>query len=171
MVEEWKDIKGFEGLYQVSNLGRVKSLKFINGVKQYNREKILFQSTRSGYFTVNLCKERKRFSKQIHRLVAEAFIPNYFNKNIVNHKDFDRKNNCVDNLEWVTQKENVCWSRDRMKKHRIKPMTNTNERYIVYRKSNNTFRVIIDRKEYASKKNLDDAIILRNKIMKEKGIE
>ena len=170
MEEVWKDINGYEGLYQVSNLGRVKSLMFINNVAKKHREKILFMSTRSGYYTVNLCKDTKRVSKQVHRLVAEAFIPNPLNKKVVNHIDFNRKNNIVTNLEWNTQKENVLWSNVRMRKHRLKPMTNTNERYIIYRKSNNTYRVIVDRKEYKSQKTLQDAIILRDKILKEKNI-
>lgn len=162
MEEIWKDIKGYEGLYQVSNFGRVKSL--------ISKGKILFMSTRSGYFIVNLCKKCKRVSKQVHRLVADAFINNPLNKNIVNHIDFDRKNNNVENLEWCTQKENVIWSSNRMRKHRLKPMTNTNERYIIYRKSNNTYRVIIDRKEYKSQKTMEDAIKLRDKILKENGL-
>lgn len=169
MEEIWKDIKGYEGLYQVSNLGNVKSLMFINNVAKKHREKILFKSIRSGYYTVNLCKNTIRKSKQVHRLVAEAFIPNPLNKKIVNHIDFDRKNNRVENLEWCSQKENVRWSRSRMCKKRNVIRTNTNEKHIIYRASNNTFRIIIDRKEYKSQKSLQDAIKLRDKILEELG--
>ena len=111
----------------------------------------------------------KRISKQVHRLVAEAFIPKKKGKNIVNHLDFDRKNNKVENLEWCSQKENVRWSRSKMCKRRKKPMTNTGERYIIFRKENNTYRVCIDRKEYEPQYTLQDAINLRNKILKEFG--
>lgn len=169
MEEIWKDIKGYEGLYQVSNLGNIKSFEFRNNRGIFKREKILYKSTRSGYYTVNLCKNTIRKSKQVHRLVAEAFIPNPLNKKIVNHIDFDRKNNKVENLEWCSQKENVNWSRTRMCKRRKKPMTNTGERYIIFRKENNTYRVCVDRKEYEPQKTLEDAIKLRDKILKELG--
>ncbi|ADI23905.1 HNH endonuclease family protein [Enterococcus phage EFRM31] len=101
MIEEWKDIKGYEGLYQVSNLGRVKSLKF-------GKERILKTGVdRYGYISVNLYKNNKRKLCKVHRLVAQAFIPNHENKPQVNHIDEDKTNNMVSNLEWVTAKENV----------------------------------------------------------------
>ena len=96
MQEIWKDIKGYEGLYQVSNLGNVKSLK---------TNKNLYSSNAKGYRRVGLFKgKRKGYS--IHRLVAQAFIPNPENKPCVNHKDCNRANNNVNNLEWCTHKEN-----------------------------------------------------------------
>lgn len=97
MKEIWKDIKNYEGLYQVSNLGNVKSLR--TGKK-------IYYSTAGGYYRVNLFKDKRRKGFSIHRLVAEMFIPNYNNKPCVNHKDCNRKNNKVDNLEWCTYKEN-----------------------------------------------------------------
>lgn len=101
--EVWKDIKNYEGLYQVSNFGRVKSLRKIRGI-QIQKEKILTsQLVKGGYYRVNLCKNGKCKCYLVHRLVAEAFIPEHFT---VNHKDGDKSNNTVDNLEWVTQKEN-----------------------------------------------------------------
>ena len=101
MIEEWKDIKGYEGLYQVSNLGRVKSLKF-------GKERILKTGVdRYGYISVNLYKNNKRKLCKVHRLVAEAFIPNLENKPEVNHLDEDKTNNMVSNLEWCTRNENV----------------------------------------------------------------
>lgn len=101
--EIWKDIKEYEGLYQVSNLGRIKSLKF-------GKEKILKPINHTGgYLCVDLSKNNKRLYVKIHRLVAEAFIPNPENLLQVNHKDENKKNNCVDNLEWCTPQYNSCY--------------------------------------------------------------
>lgn len=103
MEEIWKDIAGWEGLYQVSTCGRVKSLK-------YGKERILKQSKNSsGYLTVSLYIEGKTLSKVVHRLVAIAFIPNPENKIEVNHIDEDKKNNRLENLNWMTSKENSNW--------------------------------------------------------------
>ena len=92
MKEEYRDIKGYEGLYQVSNLGRVKSL----GNNKSKKEKILsgYPST-GGYLQVILCKNNKKKPFSIHRLVAQAFIPNVNNYPQVNHKDEDKTNNKV----------------------------------------------------------------------------
>lgn len=101
-IEEWKDIKGYEGLYQVSNLGRVKRLKG----KYMKSERILKQvNAYNGYIVVCLCKHNKHKNFKVHRLVAEAFIPNPENKPTVNHIDEDKTNNVVSNLEWATMKE------------------------------------------------------------------
>lgn len=101
MNEEWRDIEEYEGLYQVSNLGRVKSLKF-------GKEKILkFGKHKKGYLLVCLCKDGKQKMFQVHRLVAIAFIPNPNNYQEVNHKDENKENNCVENLEWCTREYNV----------------------------------------------------------------
>lgn len=98
-MEQWKDIEGYEGLYQVSNLGNVRSLKFSGG----NKAKLLKQNiTKEGYKRVGLCKNGKRKDYRIHRLVAMAFIPNPNNLPIINHKDEDKGNNNVNNLEWCT---------------------------------------------------------------------
>ena len=101
MIEEWKDIKGYEGLYQVSNLGRVKSF-------QDGSERILKRGThRYCYMMIVLCKHGKVKNFRIHPLVAEAFITNPEHKPQVNHIDEDKTNNAASNLEWVTAKENV----------------------------------------------------------------
>ena len=102
-MEQWKDIEGYEGLYQVSNLGNVRSLKFSGG----NKVKLLKQNTtKEGYKRVGLCKNGKRKDYRIHRLVAMTFIPNPDNLPIINHKDEDKTNNNVKNLEWCTYEYN-----------------------------------------------------------------
>lgn len=110
MTEIWKDIKGFEGCYQVSNLGRIKSLprEIYNGKGHYtSTEKILSgHMITNGYLQVELKKDNKRNLKLIHCLVAEAFIPNLDNKPQVNHKNGNKTKNNVDNLEWCTNSEN-----------------------------------------------------------------
>ena len=99
--EIWKPIKGYEGLYQVSNFGRVKSLKF-------GKEKILKQSIdkKTGYLHVVLCKNEILKTYYVHRLVAEAFIDNSDNLPQVNHKDENPQNNIYINLEWCDRKYN-----------------------------------------------------------------
>lgn len=111
MKEVWKDIKGYEGYYQVSNLGRVKSLVRIvyddKGNKHVNTEKILSQSDDChGYYKVSLCKDGKSKTMKVHRLVAFAFLENENNFNCVNHKDENKKNNNVNNLEFCTHRYN-----------------------------------------------------------------
>lgn len=112
-MEEWRDIKGYEGMYQVSNLGQVKSLErwthFKNGKKpRLEKERILKLVTHhKGYFKAQLRKNDKMKAYFVHRLVAEAFIPNPEGKSQVNHKDGIKTNNKTTNLEWVTQSENL----------------------------------------------------------------
>lgn len=105
-MELFKDVKGYEELYQVSNLGRVKSLPKIVGRRLRGETVLAQQRSRHGYYMVDLCTNGKRFNASVHRLVAEAFIPNPDNKPCVNHIDGDKANNCVDNLEWCTHSEN-----------------------------------------------------------------
>ena len=96
-MEEWKTIEGYEGLYEVSNTGRIRNR---------NRKIIKTFSNKEGYIRVTLCKNNKPKTFSVHRLVALAFIPNTENKPQVNHIDEDKANNVFTNLEWVTQKEN-----------------------------------------------------------------
>lgn len=107
-MEEWRDIIGYEGLYQVSNLGRVKRLDGIDSRGRLWKGRILkSMSTIWGYLWVPLCKDGVRKQHRIHRLVAEHFIPNVENKSQVNHIDGNKKNNTVENLEWTTHSENT----------------------------------------------------------------
>lgn len=111
MREIWKDIKGYEGLYQVSNLGRIKSLKRKCKSKHEKRtvkEKIRkLAINRQGYYTVVLSKKGNNTSFRVNRLVAETFISNKKTKVYVNHINCDKLDNNVDNLEWCTARENI----------------------------------------------------------------
>lgn len=116
-MEIWKDIEGFEGRYQASNLGRIKSLRKrkIRRVRAgYTiRETMLRQFPhKSGYFQVFLYGENKPRCYQLHRVIAMAFVSNPDNKPEVNHIDGDKSNNASSNLEWVTASENIIHARD-----------------------------------------------------------
>lgn len=104
MQEEWRDVVGYEGLYQVSNIGRVKRLKGY-GCKLSRILKPC--KNHFGYIDVSLCKDGKEQKKKVHRLVAAAFIQNPDNKPEIDHIDGTRDNNRADNLRWVTHKENL----------------------------------------------------------------
>lgn len=127
MQEIWKDIQGYEGLYQVSNLGRVRSLdrviQYKNGSKHLHKGNILPQRKRrrnSNYLSVSLYKNDIGKTCVVHRFVAIAFIPNPENKPQVNHKDENPENNCVENLEWVTSYENMHYNN--LTERRTKPL-------------------------------------------------
>lgn len=109
--EIWKPIKGYEGLYEVSNLGRVKSLERVrpNMSKGLYKERILKnQISRGGYHKVALLRnEGKMKLYSVHRLVAEAFIPNPFNKPCIDHINTIKTDNSIENLRWATWKENI----------------------------------------------------------------
>lgn len=110
MKEIWKPIDGFEGLYEVSNMGNIKRLQKTITDKYRNRnvkEKIMTPRKSKDYLTICLHRDDDSKECRIHRLVAQAFIPNPENKPQVNHKDGNKQNNCVDNLEWNTQSENM----------------------------------------------------------------
>lgn len=123
MLEIWKDIKGYEGLYQVSNKARVKGLRRVrvNNYGSYSvvDETILKLRISNGYYSVGLCKDGIQVQFYVHRLVADAFIPNPDNLPVVNHKDENKLNNLIwvdddgtvdyekSNLEWCTQEYNI----------------------------------------------------------------
>ena len=117
MKEQWKAVKGYEGIYEVSSLGRVKRLAHwknqdtTRAYKTYKYkmldEKILKPCTASRYSCIQLSRDRKITTRLVHRLVAEAFIPNPDNLPEVNHKDCDGHNNSLCNLEWCDRKYNI----------------------------------------------------------------
>lgn len=149
-MEIWKQVIGYEGIYEVSNLGNIKSIgryRFVkrNMSKCFFKELILKSGTSNGYLGVILNKEcfRKRFST--HRLVAEAFIPNPENKPQVNHINGIKKDNRVQNLEWNTASENT--------QHAIKL---------------GLLKILKGENRYNSKLKKDDVLFIRNSILKTK---
>ena len=143
MNEVWRDVKGYIGFYQVSNLGRVRSLgRTINYVSRhgtiasrYYDGKIINPTDNGhGYKIVGLRNGDSRRNYYVHRLVADAFIPNPFNLPEVNHKDANRANNRLDNLEWITKIENV--RQGSLKRHtprNLSKSSKTGEKYITTR--------------------------------------
>lgn len=109
MIEQWRPIRGYEGFYEVSNTGRVRSLPRTEGheKKYFFKGRELKQSNSNGYLVVGLAKYGNTTQRYVHRLVAETFIPNPEGKTLVNHIDENRQNNRADNLAWVTQQENL----------------------------------------------------------------
>lgn len=107
MQEIWKDVVGFEKLYKVSNLGRVKRLKRYDAMGKLLSEKIVSTKINNrGYVQLHLTRNGICYMKLLHRVVAEAFISNPQNLAQVNHKDENKLNNCIDNLEWCSNAYN-----------------------------------------------------------------
>ena len=108
MEEIWKTIEYFDN-YEVSNLGRVRRIKYTDSasLKKYSLPRICnFRKDKDGYLRVQLSQNGIRKEKQVHRVVMTAFVPNFKNKPTINHKDGNKLNNCINNLEWATYSEN-----------------------------------------------------------------
>ena len=135
--EIWKDVVGYEGFYQVSNFGRVKSTVHFT----HKKDTILKGDIKNGgYVYVNLYKNHKGTKFYVHRLVAKAFLKQYDDKQYVNHIDCNKQNNKVENLEYCTQKENIdhSWQNDLQ-----------NRRYITF----------VDNKKYPSMSCASEAVL------------
>lgn len=120
MMEEWRPVVGYEGLYEVSNTGRVRSfdryVKYSNGQIHLHKGKVLSPGKNTkGYLSVVLNCSGKRKTITVHRLVTEAFIPNPDNLPEVNHKDEDKTNNRVENLEWCDRNYNLNYGTARIR--------------------------------------------------------
>lgn len=179
MMEEWK-ILPYALNYDVSNLGRVKQNKKNKLLKPYINKN-------NGYVYVFIRDNNgKYFNKRIHRLVAEMFIPNPNNLPMVNHKDFNRTNNNLDNLEWINGTQNNLWSRENIRKsaigkkqtnqmrakcsqRQISKSTNPYPTYIYKTKTGYIFRIVRYRKSVISKQKptLEETIAYKENWMKE----
>lgn len=163
--EVWKDVKNYEGHYQVSNLGNVKSLdKVVTQKTKYNTfvdaiyrgKELRKEILKGGYLRVTLSKSNKQKRITIHRLVALAFIDNIENKKYVNHKDGNTNNNNILNLEWCTSSENELHSYDVLGK--INPIRKLTNHQVIDIKKNAIKRVNIN--SYAIKYNVHITTIL-----------
>lgn len=139
VIEVWKPIKGYEGIYEISNFGRIKSLdRFVEHKRSgliHIKEKILKPHISSkGYYCQWLHKDGIKKSIFIHRLVAEAFISNPYNFPYVNHKDENPKNNYVGNLEWCTHKYNMNYGSINIKKSNTWKKRIADSRFVQYTK-------------------------------------
>lgn len=146
--EVWKDIPQYDGVYQVSNKGRIRSF----AQSKSGEPKLMYSASNgSGYRYVTLCKGGKRRNWYIHRLVATAFIGDITNGLVINHLDHDRSNNSVENLEITTQRNNVHYSSSLMRK----PKSRKGNYYITDR--GNRFEVYVKLKYLGSYKTIEEA--------------
>ena len=157
MMEEWRPIVGYEGLYEVSNTGQVRSLDKYDSMNRFYEGRILkLFADRLGYLSVVLYSNSKRKHYLVHRLVAEAFIPNPDNLPQVNHRDENPSNDNVDNLEWCDGKYNVNYGTriDRIRDIRLKNGTYTGLSKEEYHKKyyeENKEKIIEQHREYYEK--------------------
>ena len=150
--EIWKDIENYEGLYQVSNLGRIKSLH----KRHHQEEHIIIQKIKRGYYQVGLTKNGKRKWHQVHRLIAQAFIPNPNNFPQVNHKDENKLNNSIENLEFCTASYNNTYGT------RIQRVAEkTSKKIIQYDLNNNFIKEYKSITEAGKENNLDISSIVK----------
>ena len=179
MTEEWRSIKGYEGVYEVSNKGNVRSAdrEVLQPSNKYGKpmvRKIKGQILKptdngNGYLIVGLGRKGGGKNHYVHRLVAEAFIGDIPEGMAINHKDYNRKNNAVENLEICTVRENLLYSLPRRKKPRkdCRP-TNTGERYIRWRRNRFEVNIKINgKRKYKSFQTIEEAILWRNEMVGE----
>ena len=156
-AEIWKDISGYEGVYQISNIGRVRKTKNRKDGLPGNQFLYMAKTDNgNGYDYITLHKNGTRKNHYIHRLVASAFIENPQKKNCVNHIDYNRKNNNVDNLEWCTCKENIRHSAIHMSGPR-QQTNNTGEKYI-HKRRYGGFEVVVNRRYLGKYADIKEAI-------------
>ena len=179
--EIWKEVKDFEGYYEVSNLGKVRRCFAEKALKE--------QISNRGYCRVCLCRDNVKKSISVHKIVANAFIENPENKKTVNHINFDKSNNHVSNLEWMTIKENINHARDNgvykssdlrqryvKRKHKDNSKCTSNNVGISYRSKENYHRYVArihyngKRINLGSYKNELDAVNAYQQKIKEYGI-
>ena len=127
-VEIWKDIVGYEGLYQVSNLGNVKSIRVYPRDKKYVNKNLKPVLQKIGYYSFTLCRENSKKIFMLHRLISEAFIDNNNNKPCVNHINGIKTDNRIENLEWVTYSENSKHAHDNNLQVSIKGSSHCNSK-------------------------------------------
>lgn len=175
MKEIWKDIKGFNN-YQVSNKGRVRSKDRQIYQKNFgwrNLKGMVLKEMDNGHgYKQVMLNEGKRHVKYIHRLVADAFLDNPLCLPEVNHIDFDRSNNCVENLEWISTKDNAVYSIPNYRRPKNVCRSNTGYKYICHKKC--VYEVCVIHhgdKTRKSFKRLEDAVVFRDRVAKEHGIE
>lgn len=175
--EVWKDIKGYEGWFMISNKGRIKSIK-VNRHTHYpnviKRDRFLSPFDNGhGYLVVSLGLNHTRKNHYVHRLVAEAFLEKVPGKDFVNHIDYDRKNNNVENLEWCTQRENVLHSSSKMRKVHNSKVGKSGQKYIRKISGKSGYRLKIRNCDFKIEKyfpDLKSAVIFRDKILKERNM-
>ena len=161
--EIWCDVVGYEGVYQISNTGKVKSLYLRTGSAEVARDLIMTPTDNgNGYLIVGFKLNGKRKNRYVHDLVAECFISKRPKGFVVNHIDHNKKNNNVENLEWCTQKQNVLHSVHLMRKPRSKFKRSNTGRKHIHRTKSGSFRVCFKKIGEKRFSELDDAIKYRN---------
>ena len=169
-MEIWRDIKGYEGLYQVSNMGNVKSVSREVRQGKHGNTRVVCGAVMKptdnghGYLIVSLRRGNRRKNFYVHRLVAEHFVENGGGFCYVNHKDYDTQNNRFDNLEWCTQQQNIRLSAHRMRKpHRCWKQSSSGEKYIYLRNGKYRLNIngVVD-KTYAT---LAEALLAREVVL------